>query len=179
MGQIIQPQKVKLIAGLLLGVKISLDRVKELLTSKFGIIDAESKPWDFTYTDYYQKELGNSIQRMFLSFDASVSPGDLPDIKRLTNRWEEDLGQQGKRSVNIDPGYVALSKLVLATTKEGNYRVYMRDGIYGQSTLYFEKGSFRPWPWTYADYKDERTIVFFNSVRARFVQQSHQEASPL
>lgn len=71
----------------------------------------------------------------------------------------------GKRRVNIDPGFVALDKMALATTKDATYRIYLGNGIYVQSTLYFQQKTFHPWPWTYSDYKMDMSIEFFNKVR--------------
>ncbi len=165
MGTIFQPPLVKLTAGLLIGDGALLAKVKARLERQFGRIDAATEPWEFIYTDYYRDELGDAAQRLFVSFEGCMSAEDLASVKHITNAMEQEFSSGGKRGVNIDPGYVASSKLVVATTKDGNYRVSMDKGILGQSMLYFEKGSYRPWPWTYADYKDERAIAFFNAVR--------------
>lgn len=165
MGTIFKPPLVKLTVGLLIGEAASLEKVKARLEKQFGRIEAQSDPWPFTYTDYYRDELGADIRRLFVSFQGCMSAEDLAAVKHVTNAMEQEFAVDGKRSVNIDPGYVALSKVVVASTKDGNYRVSMDKGILGQSMLYFEKGTYRPWPWTYADYKEERAIVFFNAVR--------------
>ncbi|MCH6545716.1 MAG: DUF4416 family protein, partial [Deltaproteobacteria bacterium] len=45
-------------------------------------------------------------------------------------------GKKG-RQVNIDPGYLAASKMVLATTKDASHRIYLGSGIYGEAALMF------------------------------------------
>ncbi len=183
MGKILQPAEVKLVSGLLLrkeeaqGEGGLLPRVLAAMQSHYGPIETAGEPWDFTYTDYYENELGSAVLRMFVSFERPAYAGDLAAIKVNTNAIEEEFLRQGRRSVNIDPGYVTLSKLVLATTKEGSYRVYMDKGIFGQATLYYEKGSFHPWPWTYPDYRDERTIGFFNAARRNLRQQTRRQVA--
>ena len=174
MGQILPAPKVKLIAGLLWGQAGSVEAVKTRLSEAFGPMDMQGDPWEFSYTQYYQDELGATVQRNFVAFEKLVPARELAAIKIRTNAIEEEFAVAGKRSVNVDPGYVDSSKMVLATTKDGNYRVYMRDGILGQSTLYFEKNSYHAWPWTYPDYRDERTIAFFNAVRKKFHDQRRQ-----
>ena len=75
---------------------------------------------------------------------------------------------QDKRTVNIDPGYLDLAKLVVASTKDASYRVYLKDGIYAQGMLYYMKNTFTPFEWTYVDYKDSLYISFFNEIRENF-----------
>lgn len=174
MGRIFPSPEVKLIAGLLWGQAGPVDEALRRLTGLFGPMDLLGDPWEFTYSRYYRDEMGEAVQRRFVAFERPVPAGDLAAIKVRTNALEQELAVDGKRAVNMDPGYVDLSKMVLATTKDGNYRVYMSEGIFGQSTLYFEKGSYHGWPWTYPDYRDERTIAFFNDVRKKFQQQRRQ-----
>jgi len=91
-------------------------------------------------------------------------------MKILTNKLEKricyecGLGEDQRR-VNLDPGYITLSKLVLATSKDYSHRVYLGAGIYAETTLRFEGGRWAPWPWTYPDYADCRYHKFFEQVR--------------
>jgi hypothetical protein len=70
--------------------------------------------------------------------------------------------------VNIDPGYVALEHVVLATTKGYAHRIFLRSGIYADLTLVFENGSYRGLPWTYPDYQTQETIGLLNLWRLRY-----------
>ena len=177
MGKIESPYPVKLICGLLAGDLEWLGRAKEVLSSRFGPVDHESEGIHFDFTAYYQKELGPDIIRQYISFEELIDPGDLAAIKLTTNRMEEELSEDGVRKVNLDPGYLDLSKMVLATTKDATYRVYLADGISGQSTYYFERGTYRPWEWTYADYRTGTAIVFFNLVRGDYKRQWRHQLS--
>ncbi len=129
---------------------------------------AESPLQAFDFTDYYNEELGEGIERQYIAFERLINPEEIGRIKRLTIKLEARLSVAGKRRVNIDPGYVALDKMVLATTKDATYRVYLGKGIYAQSTLYFQQGSYRHWEWTYSDYQSQMAIDFFNQVRAQY-----------
>jgi hypothetical protein len=64
-----------------------------------------------------------------------------------------------------------LAKLVLATTKDRQHRLYLGQGIYAEVTLRFTGGRFVPWEWTYPDYRTPDYLAFFDAVRRRYRQQ--------
>ena len=109
--------------------------------------------------------------RVIVAFERLVDPALLPAIKHRTNELEWSDSIQGHRGVNIDPGYVSLSKLVLATTKDHAHRIYLKDGIYAEVTLRYQGGTFRPWPWTYPDYASAPYIAIFNHIRTQYHRQ--------
>lgn len=160
---------------LVIGVLTSrADRIGELttgLTSRWGPVDFSCDPFPFTFTDYYDDEMGVPILRFFLSFDRLVDPSCLASIKLETNGIEEGYREEGRRKVNLDPGLLALPRFTLATTKENAHRIPLADGIYAEITLLFHKGSFQPLPWTYPDFRSERYIAILNGVRARYKAQ--------
>ncbi len=141
--------------------------VEDKLTEKYGHIDLKSEIFDFTHTDYYQKEMGLGLKKEFISFEKLIEPESLSDIKIFTNQIEANHVKDNKRQVNIDPGYVDLAKLVLASTKDFTHRIYVGKGIYAEVTLFYQDKNFRAWPWTYPDYKTEISLSFFK--KARFV----------
>jgi hypothetical protein len=176
MGAIQPAEKVKLIAGLLAGDEGLLAVARDHLETTVGPIDRASEVWPFDHTRYYEGELGPTIIRQFVSFAAPAPMDHLADLKLTTNHLEWQIAAgEGKspsaRPVNIDPGYITLAKLVLATTKDRTHRIYLRDGIYAEVTLRFEKGAWRPWPWTYPDYAAPTYHDFFAQVRASFKEQ--------
>jgi hypothetical protein len=77
--------------------------------------------------------------------------------------------------VNIDPGYIARDKLVLATTKDFFHRLYLGKGIYGEVTLHFQKGAVRHFSWTYPDYRDKGVQDFLIKVRAELAGKIRKE----
>ncbi|MFH1039230.1 MAG: DUF4416 family protein [PVC group bacterium] len=168
MGEVKASKPVKMICGLLGAGQTRLDRGKEALKRWFGPIGLESDVIPFDFTDYYDKEMGPGILRRYVSLKEFIAPGDLAAVKLTTNRVEQELSEEGTRTVNLDPGYLDLSKMVLATTKDATYRVYLKDGIYAQSTYFFQNGTYHPWEWTYADYRTEAAVSFFNRVRKEY-----------
>jgi hypothetical protein len=171
MGTVHEPQPVKLIASLLTGETILLVEAREALSRAFGPIDFESELLPFDHTDYYTPEFGPGLQRQIVTFERLVDPGDLPAIKLHTNQLEGLLAEGEQRRVNIDPGYVSLGKMVLASTKNHAHRLYLGQGIYGEGTLTYQRGRFRPWPWTYPDYASDRYCTLFDKIRERYKAQ--------
>ncbi len=167
---------MKLFVGLLSGDMDLFRRARQLLTRQYGPTDAESELWPFDQTDYYADEMGPDLQRWFLSFERSISPDELAEIKRATNTLEATIADQClaveiPRPVNLDPGYIDLTKLVLATTKDRGHRIYLRRGIYAEVTLQYERGGWQTLPWTYPDYTRTEYHAFFTDARARLLEQ--------
>lgn len=171
MGKIRQPHLVKLVIGFIFKADIFLERVKAILEKRFGRIDFESQTISFNHTDYYEKELGFRLQRKFISFRKLIRPEELPRIKTITNKLEKKLSAQQRRLINIDPGYLDAAKLILASTKDYKHRIYLTKGIYSEITLFYEKGTFRPWKWTYPDYQTQAYISLFNHIREIYKAQ--------
>jgi hypothetical protein len=142
------------------------------LVSDFGPMDFVSAPGPFPYTTYYDNEMGNGIRRQTAGFVSLVAQGSLPDIKLRTNEIETGLLREGKRQVNIDPGLLSEERLVLATGKNFTHRVYLRDGIFADLTLVYQKGEYRPLPWTYPDYREPEFLHYLAVLRKklRFIQ---------
>ncbi|MFH1460354.1 MAG: DUF4416 family protein [Candidatus Omnitrophota bacterium] len=157
--------KVKLIIGLIGPVKLFIPVIKKLI-KKFGELDFESKIIDFNFTDYYEPEMGTGLKRKFLSFKREICVRDLAKIKLYSNKLENIFaGKNKKRRINIDPGYLTLSKLVLATTKDHQHRLYLDKGIFAEVTLRFRGKTFTAWDWTYPDYATGEYIAIFNHIR--------------
>ena len=171
MGTAKQPQPVKLIASLFAGRQALLEATRVRLEEILGPTDYQSELLPFDHTDYYAPEFGPGLVRLIVTFERLVDPGDLAAVKRQTNALEAEGLVDGRRQVNIDPGYVSLSKLVLATTKNHAHRVYLADGIYAEVTLHYRDGAFRPWPWSYPDYASPRYCTMFEAIRDLYRRQ--------
>ncbi len=177
MGEACPPAPVQLIAGLLGASGELLDEAREVLAREFGTIAAASEPYRWTESTYYAAEMGSEIWRQFLGFAVLIDPGDLAAVKRRTNEIEGRWRGAGGRLVNVDPGYLDATKLVLASTKDAAHRVYLRDGIFAEATLHYAGGSWRPYPHSYRDYASPATVAFFNTMRAGFLAQRRARAA--
>jgi hypothetical protein len=162
---------VKLFVGMFTGEDELFEVAGRELGKVFGPADHVSPVWPFDFTAYYATEFGEGLLRQFVSYARLVDPARLVEIKLFTNDLEQQSARGGRRRINLDPGYIDLSKLVLATTKNHQHRIYLGQGIYAEVTLRFTRGSFRAWEWTYPDYRTDDYIQFFNQVRQTYVEQ--------
>jgi hypothetical protein len=173
------PEAVKLIASLFSGDGRLLGDAVQALSEKYGKADFISAPAPFTYTDYYEKEFGGLLIRRFVAFERLIRPEALPDVKLWTNALEQRLVAEGRRRVNIDPGYLALAHLILATGKGYTHRPCLREGIYADLTLIYRDKSFHPLPWTYPDYAGGEVIGMLTRVREKYLLQLKGKAAGL
>lgn len=158
-------QGVKPFVGMLSQEETLFVEIKGRLEEILGPVDAESPIWDWDHTDYYEKEMGKGLKRKFFFFSNLISPEALPDIKRKTIEIEEEYMKDGRRRVNLDPGYIHSAKVVLSTRKDYSHRIYLSDGVYAEVTLHYLNHSFRPFPYTYPDFKSNEYIELFNKIR--------------
>jgi hypothetical protein len=172
MGTPLKPLPAKLIVGLIFKDPKLSDKARRFLSKRFGPVDFVSPVLDFNLTDYYENEMGKGLKRSFISFAKLIAPESLPEIKHFTNALEKKmLSGNNKRGINIDPGYVTLSKLILASTKNFSHRIYAKKDIFLEITLHFKDGKFEPGRWTYPDYRSDSHIAIFNEIREKYYRQ--------
>jgi hypothetical protein len=175
-----EPPPAKLMIGLLFSEFGIRDRAMGSLVWRFGPLDFLTEAQPFSYTAYYDREMGAGIVRQVCSFLNLVPQESLPDLKRFTNQLEVDLSLAGKRRINLDPGLLSTERLVLATGKNYTHRIYLRDGIYADLTLLYQAGTYQKLPWTYPDYQEPSLIHFLCVLRQKlhFQQQGRLPARP-
>lgn len=162
---------VKLMASLFSPEKGLVEQVIEELSGMFGPADWVSRECFFDRTRFYEKEMGWPLHRRFVSFERLIAPEEIVSIKLRTNGVEQRYQREGKRRINIDPGYISPERLVLATGKNYIHRIYLSGGIYADLTLIFSKGHFEPLAWTYKDYADPVIRGYFEKVREKYMKQ--------
>lgn len=173
-----KPDSVKLICGMISAQTEWFRRVEEPLVRRFGPVDVVSEVYPFDMTTYYDAETGSPLWRKFLAFETLVAPGDLHEIKRWTNELEIQLAADAAttvpRPINLDPGYIAPSKLILASMKDFAHRIYLRDGVYAEVTMQYRQG----WcslGWTFPDFASGRYDAFLTATRTRLQEQQTAE----
>ncbi len=142
--------------------------LRQELEKRYGRIGYEVQGFPFTASTYYDHEMGEGLKKTFFFFETLISPDSIADIKLFANDIENRTVQHGKRSINCDPGYLDMAKVVLPTTKDRDHRIYLRDGIFAEVTLHFRGHSFEGFPWTYPDFATPDYIELFNAMRVRF-----------
>jgi hypothetical protein len=168
-GEIRACEPARLFVGILSRHASLHPEIEATLAARYGAIAARSGAFPFTFTDYYRAEMGGDLLRSLLLFDAPFDPGELAPCKLFTNALEAQVAKSARflerRPVNVDPGYLTLSKLVLASTKDHAHRVYVGSGIHAEVTLAYREGSYRALPWTYPDYRSETYHAFLAEAR--------------
>jgi hypothetical protein len=163
-------EAVKLVMSFISAEGDILRDVMQILAAHFGRPDFISARMPFDYTNYYEKEMGKFLVRRMVSFDKLIPPESLPDVKLLTNHVEDQFSNEGRRKINIDPGYMSAAHLILATGKGYAHRPYLRDGIYADLTLIFTDGAFRALSWTYPDYAGQEVTILLSKIRGKYLE---------
>jgi hypothetical protein len=166
--------EVKLICGIIASRKDIFQKAEERLVELYGPLDLTSSLFEFVFTDYYEKQMGKNLKRKFLSFGNLMSPEALSKIKIRTNALEEEIEEEfkaRKRIVNLDPGYMTASALIMATAKDFAHRIPLQNGIYAHLELLFGKNDVRTLSWTYPDFKTEGYWNFFLEARRIYLSQ--------
>lgn len=166
-----EPKPVKYTVSIIAISDDMIHTVLEVLMEKLGEIDLKSELLPFNWTRYYEREMGPNLVRRFVSFCELRKRDELKEIKLWTNDVELAFSLNGKRTVNIDPGYVGQHHLILATTKEAPHRPYLGKGIFADLTLIFRNGRFEPLLWTYPDYASQDVRAFFERVRRIYLEK--------
>jgi hypothetical protein len=148
-------------------------KVLDELKSELGSVLFQSKVYDFSsFTSYYEKEMGEDLKKAIYFFERLKPPEYIVELKCKCYEIEKKFTDySGKRMVNIDPGYLGLSKIVLSTFKDYAHRIYLGKGVYAEVTLIYKNKTYTELPWTYPDYKQTEIIEFFNTVRTWYKEK--------
>ncbi len=156
----------------------ALDWARNRMVEAWGPIEAESQAFEFIETEYYEKSMGMGLRKVLFTFRELVDPEMLVDCKLLTNQWEEQFATEfdcpESRPLNLDPGYVTEAKLILASTKDRDHRIYLSRGIFAENTLFFRSGQWQARPWTYPDYQRADYQEFLIETR-QFLRQASKK----
>ena len=176
-----QPRVVKHVCGVLAADAAVLDRAVELLGETLGPVGSVSETWAFDFTRYYEKEMGSGLLRRFVAFREPAGADLLAGRKRLTHLLErriaEELPAGPPRPVNLDPGYVAPDKLVLASMKDFSHRILLGRQVYAEVTLMYRDGAWRPLPWTFPDYASGQYDAFLTACREELLARARERRS--
>jgi Domain of unknown function (DUF4416) len=167
------PPPVKLVCGILYREEEWLNWGLDDLKDKFGDTDCYSRPIEFTYTDYYYKEMGQPLFRVLVSFSRLIDSSDLAEVKVFTNSVEERYAERAgvQRVLNIDPGYMSAAAFILATSKNFAHRIYLGMGVFAQQELLFEKKRVQTLDWTYPDYRSYEYQEILKRIREIYLKQ--------
>src|SRR5262245_939316 len=129
MGQASAPSPVLLILAAFSRHQEALAWTRAKTESAWSKIALSSDAFDFRETSYYDATMGVGLRKQFLAFERLIDPQRLVDLKLETNDWEAEYAANAKhdeqRPLNLDPGYITMAKLVLASTKDHAHRIYL------------------------------------------------------
>lgn len=169
MGEASPPSPVLLLLAAFSRHSEALQWARGRAVEAWGAVLLESPPFEFQETHYYDATMGPNLRKVFFTFADLIDPGRLTELKLLTNRWELEYAASARhpepRPLNLDPGYLTLGKLVLASTKDFAHRIYLDRGIYAETTLYYRGHRWQPHQWTFADYRRDDYQQFFSQAR--------------
>lgn len=157
-----------IIWGLLSNELNLINSIESELNSNYDSTILKSSTILFNYTNYYEREMGKELKRLWIVTKKVIDLSSIADVKLFSTKLEKKFQMNAQRRINIDPGFLTLSNLILATTKNYSHRIYLKDGIFAEVTLIFHNNSFQTLEWTYPDYRDN--IEFFNNARKMYQQ---------
>lgn len=181
MGETHAHPPVLLLVAVITRHREALDWARAKCMAQWGPVALESPTFDFAETSYYDATMGPGLGKTFLTFDCAEAagmgfdPGELAATKHLTNAWEHEYAQTAghiePRPLNLDPGYITLAKLVLASTKDHAHRIYLGQGMFAEITLFYKHKAWRPHEYTFPDYIRADYHAFFTQCRDRLRKQ--------
>lgn len=171
MGAVHEFTPARLVMGVLSTRPERSEELFDVLKCEFGPIKEVTTPVLFSFTDYYDQEMGERPMRFFIVFENLVDPSQLARMKHITNDIEVQFSEDGLRKINLDPGILSADNFILATTKDRSHRVPLSDGMYAEVTLMYASGRFNALPWTYADYRSDEFRALFKRFRQDYLQQ--------
>jgi hypothetical protein len=169
MGDVSAHRPVLLIVAAFSRYDDALDWGRARCEREFGAVVLESERFEHNETTYYERSMGAGLKKTFWAFERLVDPASLVEAKIKTNGWEVEYAAAASkpepRPLNLDPGYLTEAKLVLASTKDRDHRLYLDQGIYAENTLFYRSGAWQLRPWTYPDYQRADYHLFFTRCR--------------
>lgn len=144
------------------------DEVMASLEHELGSLILSSPPVPFTVTRYYEPEMGPGLMRFYAAFGRLMPANKLVELKHRTAEIEAGRSMSGRRAINMDPGYLDLHKVVLASFKEGNYKIYLDRGVWADPVLGYADGAFHTQPWSFPDLSSGAHMTFFFEARTAY-----------
>ncbi len=145
----------------------AIDRLRD----RWGEPRDQTEPIPFLASGYYTPTMGDDLLKVIVATGEPIDPAALADWKHETNRWEKEFAKDSafveERPLNLDPGYVTQAKLILATTKDRDHRIYLRDGMFAEVTLTYVGKKWTSHRWTYPSYRCDEVATFAGKCRDR------------
>lgn len=162
------PPPALVILGVLAGDPGRARQVAERLGATHGGVALQGPIVPFDETDYYAPEMGPGLVRFYCAFRRLLPAERLPDLKTAAWELEQEHLVQGRRTVNLDPGYLDHTRVVLASFKHGPQKLYLGRGVWADLVLFYQDGRWTRLPWTFPDLRGGAHAPFFVQARRRY-----------
>jgi hypothetical protein len=162
------PEPVKLIALVLWREEAALAEAVRRLCGLWGEVDFEGPDRPFDETRYYEEEMGAGLRRRIVSFAELIPSESLVERKLDAARVEDALRGPAGRRVNIDPGYLDVHKVVLASFKPGAPKLHLGRGVHADMVCRYAKGKFHTFEWSFGDFRRGAYDEELAAIRARY-----------
>lgn len=144
--------------------EILKEALKEL-EMEFGNAFFKIKDYEFNFTDYYEKEFGRDLKKTIFIFDTRVNKEDLVEIKILCSQIESNFSDDnGKRTIDTDPGYFNKKEVILASFKGKDFKEYLEEDVFAHKILEFDGNKIKDFFHTFEDFKSKHVQDFFLNI---------------
>ena len=164
--------KVAAICAVLAGEQVDRDRMLTLLEMTFGPIGFVGAEHPFDATDYYRDEMGEGLVRTLLAFEVPFPSEALAPAKLVCGDLERMLAIEGRRTANLDFGYLDPHKVVLASLKEAGQKIHVGMGVWADPIARWRDGAYRPFEWTFPDFRSGRYDAELIEIRRRLRERT-------
>jgi len=172
-------EAVKLVVAALCSSPQALKNSLGKLQACRGEIDYRGPAHPFNLTDYYREEMGEELERTIISFQLPACPVELIELKHECVELERALADEaGRRTANLDAGYLDHGKLVLASLKPAGQKIYLGRGVYADLVARYGGGKYQPFEWTFPDFTSGIYDEDLALIRQRYLEQLRSEPSP-
>jgi len=168
---------VKYFCGLIFSQNRAAALATGMLQDAIAAVENSSAVIPFTATEYYRSEMGEPLFRQFVSFKGLLPPERLPEFKIGAMELEARLAENGRRLVNLDPGYMSEANIIIATAKNHYHRVPLSDGVYAHIEYVLKDGRLNFLPWTYPDFQTPAYLDFFKSLLESFKREKRAQSA--
>jgi hypothetical protein len=163
-----KPNKCFLFLAVLFSKNFKEENVIKEIKDFYKIPILNTKVVDFVWSDYYEKEMGHDLKRVFIVFKKAFDRNKIVWAKKKANKLEKKFMKNNRREINIDPGLLCLENVILSTNKSFFHRIYLDEGIFAEITLFYKNSTYQGFErWTYPEYRSSIVINFFNKTRKK------------
>ncbi len=170
MSDMVIPAKAKFFVSIIYSSDDILSDLEKRLIKKFGIIDYRTRSFPYVSGEFF-RDKGPAQHRVFLSFVKLMKRERIVSVKKYTTGLEQRFMKQERQGAKIDPGYLTLSNVFIATGRDYFHRAYIGKGVYLENEYRYVGKRYQPWEWTPPDLHKPENVFFFHEIRVLYQRQ--------